>query len=529
MATTNGGADLPFAQTLFDACDRLRGSVESAEYKHLVLGLIFLKYISDSFERRRAQLAAELADPKSDIYTEDEKEREGWLEDRDEYTSENVFWVPPKARWGKPGDTEGILAHASKADIGVKIDEALAVIEQENPSLRGVLARIYAKAPLSPATLGELVGEISKIGFGEDEASARDLLGRVYEYFIKTFARSEGHRGGEFYTPASVVELLVAMLEPYEGRVFDPACGSGGLFVQSAKFVEAHGGQAQKLTIYGQEMNQATWRIARMNMAIHGLSGDIKLGNSLLEDQHKDLRADYVIANPPFNIKKWGADQVAGDARWAHGLPPDGNANFAWVQHFLAHLAPDGRAGFVLANGSLTSGGSEGAIREALVRADVVDCVVALPGQLFFTTQIPVCLWFLDRNKASSSERNRRGETLFIDARQMGAKVSRTQVALSEGDVARIAGTYHAWRAGQDDDYSDEAGFVRTVGLDEIEAAGFILAPARFVGIPDEVHDPVEFDERMSTLATQIARESAENNRLAKAVERALRQVGYGD
>ena len=322
MSTRNGNADLPFAATLFDACDRLRGSVESAEYKHLVLGLIFLKYISDSFERRRSQLAAELADPDSDIYTESEAERATWLDDRDEYDAVNVFWVPEEARWGAAGSTTGILAQATQPDIGVKLDEALAAIERENEGLRGVLPRIYARAPIAPATLGALIGEISKIGFGDDEEEARDLLGRVYEYFIKTFARSEGHRGGEFYTPSSVVELLVLMLEPYEGRVFDPACGSGGLFVQSAKFVQAHGGQAQKLSIYGQEMNQATWRIARMNMAIHGLSGEIKLGNSLLDDQHKDLRADFVIANPPFNMKKWGADQASGDTRWAYGAPP---------------------------------------------------------------------------------------------------------------------------------------------------------------------------------------------------------------
>lgn len=524
---SGNGGDLPFAQTLFDACDQLRGSVESAEYKHLVLGLVFLKYISDSFERRRAKIAAELADPESEIYTEDEGERAIWLDDRDEYDAVNVFWVPEEARWGSAGSTTGILAEATQPDIGVKLDEALAAIERENEGLRGVLPRIYARAPIAPATLTALIGVISKVGFGDDEDEARDLLGRVYEYFIKTFARSEGHRGGEFYTPASVVELLVEMLEPYEGRVFDPACGSGGLFVQSAKFVQAHGGQTQKLSIYGQEMNQATWRIAKMNMAIHGISGDIRLGNSLLDDQHKDLRADYVIANPPFNIKKWGVDQTAGDSRWAYGMPPDGNANFAWIQHFLAHLAPDGRAGFVLANGSLTSMTSgEGAIREALVRADVIDCVVALPSQLFFTTGIPVSLWFLDRDKASSSERNRCGEVLFLDARSLGAKVSRTQIELSGDEVARLVSTYHVWRGTAGATYADEVGFAFSATLDDIERAGFILSPGRFVGAIADAEDDAVFVERLTSAAAVVREELQRSADLRDEINRQLGRLG---
>jgi type I restriction enzyme M protein len=495
--------------------------VESAEYKHLVLGLIFLKYISDAFARRRAQLEAETHDPASDLFTDDAATRAEILEDRDEYAAENVFWVPTDARW------DGLLAGASQADIGTRIDRALEAIERENAELRGVLPRIYARAPIAPQTLGELLGTIAKVGFGEDEGQARDLLGRVYEYFIKTFARLEGHRGGEFYTPSSVTRLLVEMLEPYQGRVFDPACGSGGLFIQSGKFVAAHGGQTKALSIYGQEMNQATWRIARMNMAIHGLSGHIALGNSLLDDLYKDLRADFVLANPPFNQKKWGADRLAGDVRWKYGEPPDGNANYAWIQHFLHHLAPAGRAGFVLANGSLTSNTSgEGRIREELVRANVVDCIVALPGQLFFTTGIPVCLWFFDRNKTSAKERDRRGEILFLDARAMGEKINRTQIELSDAEIAKLVDTYHAWRGSTDGGYADDPGFAKSASLADVEAAGFGLSPGRYVGAPDEEEDAVAFEERLAVLVDQLAEEMDENARLAQLVRASIRQLG---
>ena len=527
MATNNGGADLPFAATLFDACDRLRGSVESAEYKHLVLGLIFLKYISDSFERRRAHLAAELADPDSEIYTENEAERATWLDDRDEYDAVNVFWVPEEARWGAAGSTTGILASATQPDIGVKLDDALAAIERENEGLRGVLPRIYARAPIAPATLGALIGEISKIGFGGDDDEARDLLGRVYEYFLKTYARSEGHRGGEFYTPSSVVELLVEMLEPYEGRVFDPACGSGGLFVQSAKFVQAHGGQAQKLSIYGQEMNQATWRIARMNMAIHGLSGQIELGDSLLDDQHRDLRADFLLANPPFNMKKWGSARVSGDARWAYGMPPDANANFAWVQHFIAHLAPGGRAGFVMSNGSLSATqNGEGDIRQAIVDADLVDCVIACPAQLFFTTPIPVCIWILDRDKERQGSRAHKGETLFIDARLLGAKVSRTQFELAEADIDRIAGTYREWRREGDVPYQDEIGFSRSASIAQIADQGYNLNPGRYVGSPLVRIDEATYSEKIAVLTTELDHLFAANADLEERIRQSLGSVG---
>jgi type I restriction enzyme M protein len=519
--TSNGNHDLPFAKELFEAADRLRGSVESAEYKHLVLGLLFLKYISDSFERRRAALEAETRNSASDYFTEDDAVRAEILEDRDEYLAENVFWVPEEARFDK------LLKAAAQPDIGERIDKALEAIEHDNSEqLRGVLPRIYARSPIDPEKLGSLVSTIAKIGFGDDEEKAKDVLGRTYEYFIKAFARSEGHRGGEFYTPASVTRLLVEMLEPYEGRVMDPACGSGGLFVQSAEFVKAHGGRAQQISILGQELNQATWRIAKMNLAIHGLSGEVQLGNSLLDDKFSGKRADFVLANPPFNLKKWGAEQVTDDARWAFGLPPDANANYAWIQHFIHHLTPNGRAGFVLANGSLTSNtNNEGKIREAIVRDDVVDCIVALPPQLFFTTGIPVCLWFLDRDKASTGERDRRSEILFIDARKMGEKISRTQIELTEDEIAKVAATYHAWR-GQEGHavYEDIPGYCASATLMQIEAFDFLLTPGRYVG-SDSAADDTALADDIGEIAAALKARFAVNEGLAREVAKALDAV----
>ncbi|MEX2447714.1 MAG: class I SAM-dependent DNA methyltransferase [Solirubrobacterales bacterium] len=519
----NGNHDLPFAKELWEACDGLRGSVESAEYKHLVLGLVFLKYISDSFERRRTALEAATRDEASDLYAKDDDQRAAILEDRDEYISENVFWVPKKARW------EALLAAANQPDIGERIDKALGAIERANEKqLRGVLARIYARAPLAAQKLGELVTTIAKVGFGDDEDRARDILGRTYEYFIKRFAAAEGHRGGEFYTPRSVTRLLVEMLEPYKGRVLDPACGSCGLFIQSAEFVRSHNGQAREISIYGQENNQATWRIGRMNLAIHALAGDIELGDSLLDDKHPGLKADFVLANPPFNQDKWGAAQVADDARWKFGKPPASNANYAWIQHFIHHLAPDGRAGFVMANGSLTSNQSgEGTIREAIVRDDLVDCIVACPGQLFYTTQIPVCLWFLDRNKQSGGERDRCGEVLFIDARQMGQRISRTQIEFGDKEIARITETYRSWRGTITEKYEDELGFCASVTLEEIEKHGFALTPGRYVGAPESEEDEIEFEERMAGLVDRLADELAESERLTGEVKAALGSIGY--
>lgn len=516
--------DAPNAAALFEAANKLRGSVESAEYKHLVLGLIFLKYVSDAFEARRRELEAEISDPAGESYLEGEADRAEVLEERAEYTGENVFWIPESARWSK------LLAAASQPDIGKRLDEALASIEQENPRLRSVLPRIYARAPLSAELMGSLVETIAKIGFGTDADEARDILGRTYEYFIKEFARAEGHRGGEFFTPGPVARLLVEMLEPYEGRILDPACGSCGLFVQSAKFIDAHGGRPAEISIFGQERNQATWRIGQMNLAIHGLSGEVSYteGGSLLDDAFPNVKADFVMSNPPFNQKEWSTPAVLDDARWSHGIPPAGNANYAWIQHFLFHLAPDGRAGFVMANGSLTTAsGGEGKIRESLIRADVVDCIVALPPQLFYTTGIPVCLWFLDRDKASSGERDRSGELLFVDGRRMGSKISRTQIELTEGEIERIAETYHAWRGTTDGDYADEPGFCKSASLEEVEAADFTLSPGRYVGAPESEEDEIAFEERMATLVDQLADEMAENERLAIDVKRALTRIGY--
>lgn len=521
---TSGTVDSANSAALFEAANKLRGSVESAEYKHLVLGLIFLKYISDAFEQRRQQLEDELTDPGADGHIEDSEARAEILEDRDEYVAENVFWVPEEARWAN------LLAAASQPDIARRIDEALASIERENPALRNVLPRIYARAPLSAELMGSLLETIAKIGFARDPGEARDILGRTYEYFIKEFARAEGHRGGEFFTPAPVARLLVEMLEPFEGRVFDPACGSCGLFVQSARFVEAHGGRPSQISIYGQERNQATWRIGRMNLGIHGLSGDVRYteGGSLLDDAFSSLKANFVMTNPPFNQSEWSTPAILDDARWVHGVPPAGNANYAWIQHFLFHLAPDGRAGFVMANGSLTAmTGGEGKIREGLVRADVVDCIVALPAQLFYTTGIPVCLWFLDRNKTSSSERDRRGETLFIDARSMGRKISRTQIELTEEEIERVASCYHTWRGTTATDYADVLGFCRSATLSEIEAAAFALSPGRFVGAPESEENEIAFEEKMATVVDQLSDEMAENERLAGEVKAALAQVGY--
>jgi type I restriction enzyme M protein len=524
MAKRSAGSDSPNGAALFEAANKLRGSVESAEYKHLVLGLIFLKYISDAFELRYEELERELSNPKSKEYVKDPSIRAEELEDRDAYSEKHVFWVPTQARW------PAILAAASTKDIAKRIDDGLSAIEAENRELRNMLPRVYARAPLSAELLGSLVETIAKIGFGKDPDEARDVLGRTYEYFIKEFARAEGHRGGEYFTPAPVARLLVEMLEPYEGRIFDPACGSCGLFIQSAKFIEAHGGRPEKVSIYGQERNQATWRIGRMNLAIHGLSGEVEYneGGSLLDDKFTRLKADFVMANPPFNQKEWSTAAILDDPRWEHGVPPTGNANYAWIQHFLSHLAPKGRAGFVMANGSLTTMTSgEGTIRENLVRADVVDCVVALPAQLFYTTGIPVCLWFFDRDKSSSSERDRREETLFIDARQMGSKISRTQIELTEEEIARIASTYHAWRGTTDEDYNDEPGFCRASDLAEIKVASFNLSPGHYVGAPEAEEDEVAFEERIATLVDNLADEITANERLTAEVKQALARIGY--
>ncbi len=493
---------------LWEMADALRGSMDAAEYKHVVLGLIFLKYISDAFEERYARLEEEdYADP----------------EDQDEYIADDIFWVPPEARWPH------IQAQAKQPTIGRLIDDAMSGIERDNPALKGVLPKDYARPGLAARVLGQLVDLVSNIKVGDAEARSRDVLGNVYEYFLSQFASAEGKKGGQFYTPRSVVRLLVAMLQPFEGRVYDPCCGSAGMFVQSMEFIDAHasgngnGGKARRdISIYGQESNYTTWRLAKMNLAIRGIDAQIAHGDSFHNDRHPDLRADFILANPPFNVSDWGGERLREDKRWKHGIPPKGNANFAWVQHMLHHLSPGGAAGFVLANGSMSSGQkAESAIRRELIEADLVDCMVALPGQLFYSTQIPACLWFLARG------RERRGEVLFIDARQMGQMLARTQRELTDEDIKRIAATYHAWRGGSDD-YADEPGFCKSASLDEIRKHDHVLTPGRYVGMAPQEDDGEPFEEKMARLSAQWREQQAEARRLGSEIEANLARLGFG-
>jgi type I restriction enzyme M protein len=504
------GANLGFEPTLWAAADKLRNNMDAAEYKHVVLGLIFLKYISDAFSERHRQLLAEKsqgADP----------------EDPDEYRAANVFWVPKEARWTH------LQAKAKLPTIGKLLDDAMLAIERDNKSLKGVLSKEYARPALDKQRLGELIDLIGTIGLGDAENRSKDILGRVYEYFLAQFASAEGKKGGQFYTPRCVVRVLVEMLAPYKGRVYDPCCGSGGMFVQSEKFVEAHGGRVGDIAIYGQESNHTTWRLAKMNLAIRGIDASLapEPADSFRRDLHPDLKADYVLANPPFNDSDWGGAQLRDDPRWKFGKPPAGNANFAWVQHFIHHLAPTGIAGFVLANGSMSSNQSgEGEIRQAIVEADLVDCMVALPGQLFYATQIPVCLWFLARAKKNGRFRDRRKETLFIDARKMGALIDRVHRDLTAEDIDRIAGRYHAWRgdkgAGK---YADVPGFCKSATTDEIAGHGFVLTPGRYVGAADVEDDGEPFEEKMKRLTAKLEGEFKEGARLEKAVRANLRRL----
>ena len=515
----NGSAAVVgFEQKLWQAADKLRNNLDAAEYKHVVLGLIFLKYISDAFEEKHAALVAERdsgADP----------------EDPDEYRAENIFWVPKEARWSH------LQGKAKQPTIGKLVDDAMVAIERDNPTLKGVLPKNYARPALDKQRLGELIDLVGTIGLGDKENRSRDLLGRVYEYFLSSFASAEGKKGGQFYTPQCVVRLLVEMLAPYKGRVYDPCCGSGGMFVSSEKFVEAHGGRIGDISIYGQESNPTTWRLAKMNLAIRGIDANLgnEWGDSFHKDQHKDLKADYVLANPPFNDSDWGGQRLREDVRWKYGVPPAGNANFAWVQHFLHHLAPAGIAGFVLANGSMSSQQSgEGEIRKSLVAADLVDCMVALPGQLFYSTQIPVCLWFLSRDKKNGlggrgkKMRNRKGETLFIDARKLGTMIDRVHRELQDADIERIAETYHRWRGDGSGEYEDVAGFCKSATTEEIEANHFVLTPGRYVGAEAVEDDDEPFEEKMSRLVAKLDGQFKEGARLEKAIRRNLRGLGYG-
>jgi type I restriction enzyme M protein len=511
-------------KTLWATADKLRANMDAAEYKHLVLGLIFVKYVSDTFAARRAELARRFADPTDDYYLDAANLIEGELEDRDYYKEVNVFWVPESARW------EAIRAAAKQPDIGKRIDDALTLIEVENPKLKGILDKRYARAQLPDGKLGELVDLVSTIGFGDEPGQARDVLGQVYEYFLGQFASAEGKKGGQFYTPASIVKTLVTVLAPHHGKVYDPCCGSGGMFVQSEKFIEAHGGKIGDVSIYGQESNPTTWRLAAMNLAIRGIDFNLgrEPGDTFTRNQHPDLRADFILANPPFNISDWWHASLTGDPRWEYGQPPAGNANYAWLQHMLYHLKPNGRAGIVLANGSMSSSqNSEGDIRRAMVDADVVEVMIALPGQLFFNTQIPACLWFLARQKQT-----RPGEVLFIDARKLGRMISRVQAELTDEVIARIADTVAAWRGqpektAKNATYADIPGYCRSVKLAEIAEHGHVLTPGRYVGAEEVEDDDEAFADKMQKLTEKLGEQMAKGAELDALIRQKLGGLGY--
>ena len=528
-ARRQSAAKVGYEAKLWQMADALRGSMDAAEYKHVVLGLIFLKYVSDAFQEAHTRLEAEVgqgADP----------------EDPDEYRAQNIFWVPVEARWAL------LKAQAKQPTIGRLVDDAMSGIERDNPVLKGVLPKDYARPALDKTRLGQIIDLISNIQVGDEEARSKDVLGRIYEYFLSQFASAEGRKGGEFYTPRCIVKLLVEMLEPYQGRVYDPCCGSSGMFVQSVEFIRAHatglpagkagtgnGGQLPRgvradISIYGQESNYTTWRLAKMNLAIRGIEGQIAHGDTFHNDRHPDLKADYILANPPFNVSDWGGARLREDRRWQYGAPPVRNANFAWVQHMVHHLAPTGTVGLVLANGSMSSNQSgEGKIRRSLIEADLVDCMVALPGQLFYSTQIPACLWFLARDRKGGKLRDRRGEILFIDARKLGRMVDRTHRELTDEDITRIAKTYHAWCGGEDaDEYADGPGFCKSATLEVVSKHGHVLTPGRYVGVEPQPEDLEPFEEKMARLTAQWREQQAEATKLDAAIEENLARLGFG-
>ena len=522
--TGTSGATTGYEAELWQMADTLRGSMDAAEYKHVVLGIIFLKYISDAFEERHVLL-------------ESEREQGADPEDPDEYRAENIFWVPSEARWTH------LKAQAKQPTIGQLVDDAMTGIERDNPALKDVLPKDYARAALDKQRLGQIIDLISNIRVGDAEARSKDVLGRVYEYFLSQFASAEGKKGGEFYTPRCIVKLLVQMLEPYQGRVYDPCCGSSGMFVQSVEFIRAHvtgNGNGRKppkgttkadISIYGQESNYTTWRLAKMNLAIRGIEGQIAHGDSFHNDRHPDLKADFILANPPFNVSDWGGERLTDDKRWQYGTPPKGNANFAWVQHMVHHLAPTGAAGFVLANGSMSSNQSgEGGIRKSLIEADLVDCMVALPGQLFYSTQIPACLWFLARDREGGKLRDRRGEVLFIDARKLGRMVDRTHRELTDEDLARIAETYHTWRGGEGAaEYADIPGFCKSSALGEVRKHGHVLTPGRYVGAEAQEEDGEPFEAKMKRLVSQLRKQQDNAAKRDAAIAASLTMLGFGN
>jgi len=501
-----------FEKNLFKAADKLRKNMDAAEYKHIVLGLIFLKYISDSFEDMHSKLLA----GKGEYEGSD-------LEDADEYRGENVFWVPKKARWSH------LHSRAKLPTIGKDVDEAMEAIENENATLKGILPKVYARPNLDKASLGGLIDLIGNIALGDEAAKAKDILGRVYEYFLGKFANAEGKKGGQFYTPKSIVKIMVEMIEPYKGHIYDPCCGSGGMFVMSEKFVEEHRGKKDDIAIYGQESNQTTYRLCRMNLAIRGIDGSqVKWNNegSFMKDVHADLKADYILANPPFNDSDWAGDLLRKDPRWQYGAPPVNNANFAWMQHMIYHLSPKGIMALVLANGSLSSNTSgEAEIRQSIVDADLIDCIVALPKQLFYNTVIPACLWFISSKKAGNGDRKRLGETLFIDATEIGYMEDRTHRAFTEKDISKIASTYHEWRQ-KNNKYRNIKGFCRSASLDEIKKQKYVLTPGRYVGIPDEEGDGISLEVKIGELSKKLKEQLDQETKLNKEVRESLAILG---
>ena len=535
---------------LWTAADRLRSSLDAAVYKHAVLGLIFLKYVSDSFEMRQQEVLAQLKDKKSDYFLDPEEYKKkgeyeaaltAELEERDYYTARNVFWVPALARWKTiqdsaklPAGTEievrnGKTTKYKITSLGKLIDDALDAVEKENPKLKNVLNKTYTQLQIEQSNLSSLIDLIATIPFNHGTLHAKDILGHVYEYFLGQFALAEGKKGGQYYTPKSIVSLIVRMLEPYKGRIYDPAMGSGGFFVQSEEFIEAFGGKLGDISVYGQESNPTTWRLAAMNMAIRGI--DFNFGkepaNSFTNDQHPDLRADFVMANPPFNIKEWWDAKLEGDPRWQYGTPPQGNANFAWLQHMLHHLAPKGSLALLLSNGSMSSNsGGEGEIRKALLEADLVECMVALPGQLFTNTQIPACIWFLTKSKrANGAYRERKGEVLFIDARNLGYMKDRVLRDFTAEDIARITGAFHNWKRGKD--YADEPGFCFSANLEQIAKHDHVLTPGRYVGAELLAADAIPFEERMQGFVATLSEQMAEGSKLDAVIKERLTELGY--
>ncbi|MFW6110263.1 MAG: N-6 DNA methylase [Patescibacteria group bacterium] len=511
MAKDNSTANLGFEKKLWEAADKMRNNMDPSQYKHVVLGLIFLKYISDSFQQTYQDIR------------EDKEAGEWELNDRDAYKARHTFWVPEEARW------DYIKSKAKDPEIGKIIDDALLAIEKENDSLKGVFEKRYSRATLDKTLLGELVDLISGINLKESKDGGQDVFGRIYEYFIGKFADAEGKHGGQYFTPNCIVRLLAKMIEPYKGRVYDPCCGSGGMFVQSKKFVEGHGGKVGDISIYGQESNSTTWRLCKMNLAIRGIEGDLggEPGNSFHNDLHPDLKADYILANPPFNVSDWGGEKLRDDVRWKYGVPPTGNANYAWIQHFVHHLAPHGTTGFVMANGSLASQTSnEGEIRKAIIKDHLVDCIVAMPDKLFYNVAIPCTLWFLSRHKQGNDDRERRNEILFIDARDMGEMIDRRHRELTGEDTDKIANTYHEWRK-KDGKYEDIKGFCKSATLEEVEKNNYVLTPGRYVGIEIDMLDDEEFEEKMTRLTSKLSQQFQESKKLEEKIKENLKKVGF--